>query len=199
MATNTKAANGMENEASVAATLANTVMLVRVCVLVLLFNSTMLTEIIVPLCAMLIAGLLVAGYFYVKSTRKDHEGEAIRLRSPFSIRPALTFALFITAILFVSKTASAYLGSYGLYATALLAGLADVDAITVSVASLASDGKTTATVAVFAILIALFVNLLIRIVYAYYFGTRKFGANTVVMALTMVGIGIVASIFWLSL
>lgn len=199
MATNTKAANGMENEASMAATLANTVMLVRICVLVILFNSALLTSILVPVAAMLLAGLLMASYFYLISTRKKHEGEAIRLRSPFSIRPALTFAIFITVILFISKTASAYLGSFGLYVTALLAGLADVDAITVSAASLASNGGTSATVAVFAILLAVFVNLLIRIVYAYYFGTRKFGANTVVMALTMVGAGIVASVFWLFL
>jgi uncharacterized membrane protein (DUF4010 family) len=198
MATNTSAVNGMENESSVAATLANTVMLARVCVLVLLFNPALLAFIIPPMAAMGIAGLLMAGYFYLKSTHKVREGEPIKLRSPFSLRPALTFAAFIAVILFVSKTAAEYFGSYGIYATALFAGLADVDALTISASDLAAGGQATPAVAVIAILIAVFVNLMIRIVYAYYFGTRKFGANMAVMALTMLGAGVASALIYLS-
>ena len=198
MATNTSAVNGMENESSVAATLANTVMLARVCVLVLLFNPALLAFVVPPMAAMGIAGLLMAGYFYLKSTHKVREGEAIKLRSPFSLRPALTFAAFIAVILFVSKTAAEYFGSYGLYATALFAGLADVDALTISASDLAAGGQAAPAVAVIAILIAVFVNLLIRIVYAYYFGTRKFGANMAVMALTMLGAGVASALIYLS-
>ncbi|OPY30035.1 MAG: MgtC family protein [Methanocella sp. PtaU1.Bin125] len=198
MATQTKRVNGMENEATMAATLANMVMLIRVVILVLLINPGLLAYLGLPIGAMLVAGLVVAGYFYLKGARKGRESETIRLRSPFSIRPALTFAALIAAILFVSKTASVYLGNLGLYTTALFAGLADVDAITISASTLASGGATLASVAVIAILIGVFVNLLIRIVYAYYFGTPKFGANTIVMAAAIVSAGLVASLFMLS-
>ncbi len=189
MGANTRQVEGLENEAMVASTLANAVMLIRVAFIVLVFFPALLYYIYIPLGAMFIVGLLVASYFYLQSNRMSHQGQPIRLGSPFSIKPALTFGALITIILFVSKIAASYLGSYGLYITALFAGLADVDAIAISASELASSQSILPVVAVVSILIAVFVNLGIRVAYAYYFGTKKFGAYTILMAVTMVGAG----------
>jgi uncharacterized membrane protein (DUF4010 family) len=49
------------------------------------------------------------------------------------------FAAFIAIVLFISKAALVYLGSYGLFMTSAIAGLADVDAITISTSRLAAS------------------------------------------------------------
>ena len=194
MGANTRAIPNLENEAMTAATLANVVMLLRVALIVLVFSPDLLYYLYLPLGVMLVAGLLVASYFYIKSKHMIHQGQPIRLGSPFSIRPALTFGLLISIILAVSKIATYYGSNAGLYITALFAGLADVDAITISSSQLVSATSIIPKVAVFAILIAVFVNLAIRIVYAYYFGTKKFGKYTVGMAVVMVIAGLATSL-----
>ena len=194
MASRTRESGGLEMSAMVASTLANVIMLLRVMLLAGVLYPAILYFIYIPMGVMFVTGILVASYFYIKE-RAVPQGETIRLKSPFSIMPAITFAALITIILFVSKLASVYLGSYGLYATAVFAGLADVDAITVSVSQLASKGITDPIVAVTAIMIAVFVNLAIRIIYAYYFGTKKFAAYTAGMVAVMICSGAAAVAF----
>jgi uncharacterized membrane protein (DUF4010 family) len=194
MGANTRAIPNLENEAMTAATLANVVMLLRVGLIVLVINPDLLFYLYLPLGVMLVAGLLVASFFYIKSKHMIHHGQPIRLGSPFSIRPALTFGLLISIILAVSKIATYYESNAGLYITALFAGLADVDAISISSSQLASTASIIPRVAVFAILIAVFVNLGIRIVYAYYFGTKKFAKYTVGMATVMVAAGLAIAV-----
>jgi uncharacterized membrane protein (DUF4010 family) len=84
-----------------------------------------------------------------------------------------------------------YSGNAGLYLTSAVAGLADVDAITISSSQLASSGLAAAPAAVTAILIAVFVNLAIHSAYAYYFGTKKFGLYNAIMAAVIIVAGIV--------
>ncbi|HUL62571.1 MAG TPA: MgtC/SapB family protein [Methanocella sp.] len=191
MGANTRVIKGIESEAMVACTLANVVMLLRVALIVLVFNPALLYSLYLPLGVMFVVGIFVASYFYLRSPPFAHaEGQPIRLGSPFSIRPALTFGLLISIILALSKIATYYGHNAGLYVTALFAGLADVDAITISASQLASAADIVSRVAVFAVLIAVFVNLGIRIVYAYYFGTREFGRYTIGMAVVMVVSGL---------
>jgi uncharacterized membrane protein (DUF4010 family) len=194
MGANTRTIPNLENEAMTAATLANVVMLLRVGLIVLVINPDLLRFMYLPLGVMLVAGLLVASFFYIRSKHMIHQGQPIRLGSPFSIRPALTFGLLISIILAVSKIATYYGSNAGLYITALFAGLADVDAISISSSQLASTTSIIPRVAVFAILIAVFVNLGIRIVYAYYFGTKMFAKYTVGMAVVMVAAGLAIAV-----
>ena len=194
MGANTREIPGLEEEAMVASTLANTVMLLRVAVIVLVFNAGLLYYLYLPLGVMLVVGLFVASYFYMKSSRVVHSGQPVRLQSPFSLRPALTFGALVTIILFVSRVAAAYAGSAGLYMTAFFAGLADVDAITISASRLAASAAVLPLTAVIAILIAVIVNLLIHVAYAYYFGTKKYGWYTIFMATAMAGAGIIIAL-----
>lgn len=190
MAIRTKETKDIEYAAMTAATLSNTVMLVRVLFLVSIFYSGLLVHIYLPLGIMFVASILVASYFYLQS-RGYTKGEVIKLKTPFSIIPALIFGAFIAAILFISKAALVYLGSTGLYVTSLIAGLADVDAITVSTSQLAASGMTGTSIAVTAILLAVFVNLAVHAVYAFYFGTRKYGFYTLAMATVVIASGAV--------
>ena len=56
--------------------------------------------------------------------------------------PALTFGLIYAVILVVANAARMYLGDTGIYASSIASGLADVDAITLSLAKLSLDAQS---------------------------------------------------------
>ncbi len=188
MAIHTKEEPGIEYPAMTATTLANTVMMLRVLFLIFIFFPDLLVHIYLPLGIMFVASILVAAYFYLQG-RGDRKGGHIHLKTPFSIGPALIFTAFIAIVLFISRAALLYLGSYGLYLTSIFAGLADVNAVTVSTSQLASSGLTNTHTAVVAILLAVFVNLGVHSVYAFYFGTKRFGLYTAAMAFVIIVAG----------
>ncbi|MGA2499471.1 MAG: DUF4010 domain-containing protein, partial [Tepidisphaeraceae bacterium] len=64
---------------------------------------------------------------------------AIPLKNPFSLTVACKFALFFVLVLLVVKWVQTHVPGRGVYGVAALAGLTDVDAITLSMAGLARD------------------------------------------------------------
>ncbi len=174
--------------AMVASTLANMVMLLRVIFLASIFFVGLIPYLYLPLGIMCVASILVASYFYLQGRGNGKAGQ-IQLKTPFNIVPALIFAAFLAIVLFISRAALLYLGSYGLFITSAAAGLADVDAITVSTARLAASGLADPLTAVTAIMIAVFVNLAIHGAYAFYFGTKKFGLYNAAMAAIIIAAG----------
>ena len=190
MAIRTREEKGIEYPAMAATTLANTVMVLRVLFLISLFDSGLLVYIYLPMGVMFVASILVASYFYLQG-RDGGKGKSIQLKTPFSIGPALMFTAFIAIVLFISKAALVYVGTYGLYLTSAFAGLADVNAITVSTSQLAMGGLADPHIAVLAIMLAVFVNLAVHSLYALYFGTKKFCLYTTAMAGTLIIVGVV--------
>ncbi|MGJ7029144.1 DUF4010 domain-containing protein [Methanothermobacter sp. DSM 3267] len=76
-------------------------------------------------------------------------------------------------ILFISKSASIYLGRSGLLIAAMVSGVADVDAITVSLSVLAGAGSISSGTAAAAITIAGISNTLVKTGIAFLLGTKK--------------------------
>ncbi|WP_141766097.1 DUF4010 domain-containing protein, partial [Pseudomonas sp. HMSC75E02] len=85
------------------------------------------------------------------------------LKNPFELGPALRFAALLALILFLVEAGHRYLGDVGVYLVALLSGLADVDAITLSLASNALGGLD-AEVAGHGIVLAVVSNSLVKAV-----------------------------------
>ena len=76
------------------------------------------------------------------------------MRNPFSLASAAKFAAFFALVLLLVKLVQSYFPSQGVYVVAALAGLTDVDAITLSMAEYAkaNDPGTAVRVIVFAAL-----------------------------------------------
>jgi uncharacterized membrane protein (DUF4010 family) len=119
---------------ALAITVAWTVMFSRVVVEVAALNVALLRVLWLPMAAAATAGLAYGVYLYF-SQRTDEEGEVV-VSNPFELGPAIKFGLLYAMILLVSKAAQMYLGNTGVYLSSVLAGLADVDAITLSMAEL---------------------------------------------------------------
>ena len=87
---------------------------------------------------------------------------AVELRNPFSLRSAISFGLLFAVVLLVVAAVRQYFHGSGYYLVAALAGLTDVDAITLSMAQLARDGGTSAATAVGAMVTAALSNTLVK-------------------------------------
>ena len=143
--------------------LAWSVMFARVLVEVAVVNPPLLGSLLVPMVAL---GLLSAGTAAVFHARgraaNDAAGGEVPLRNPFSLRSAIRFALFFAAVLLLVKLVEAKLPPSGLYGVAALAGLTDVDAITLSMAENSAAGAVAPRVATTAIVIAALANSLVK-------------------------------------
>ena len=155
---------GVANALATGILLAWLVMFVRVLIMVAVVERSLLAPLLLPMGAM---GGLTAGVaiFYlwrgmrVGATRA--QGEDVPLTNPFSLVAATKFGLFFAAIKLVVKLVETYLPPSGLYALAAVAGLTDVDAITLSVAGSVKQGGDLA-VAATAIVIAAVANTLVK-------------------------------------
>jgi uncharacterized membrane protein (DUF4010 family) len=76
---------------------------------------------------------------------------------------AIRFALLFAVVLLVVKLVELHAPASGLYAVAALAGLTDVDAITLSIATSARNGAVDASVASNAIVIAALANSIVKL------------------------------------
>lgn len=149
--------------------LANTIMFVRVVVIVLLFNINMISSILLPSILMLLWMLSYMIFFYFKWRKKTNPENIIsekkEYKSPFSIGPALKFALFVLMIKFISWVWSLYKDvwwDYFYYALWIISGLADVDAISQTMSVDSRDWKIAIFVASITIIIAIISNNFVK-------------------------------------
>jgi uncharacterized membrane protein (DUF4010 family) len=129
---------GLERPFALAILLAWSIMFVRVMVEVAVINPVLLRMVWIPMSAALAVCLAYCVYLYrAQSLGKQEEED--RFKNPFELWPALTFGLIYAVILMVANTARMYLGDTGIYASSIASGLADVDAITLSLAKLSME------------------------------------------------------------
>ncbi len=141
------------------------VMFARVLVAVLVVNPHLLQRLLVPMTAM---GLLAAGagglYLWrsLASRGRDAVSAAaeVPLTNPFSLAAAAKLAALFAAVMLIVKIVQVELPGRGVYVVAALAGLTDVDAITLSMAEFARNGEVA--IAVNAIVIAVLANTLVK-------------------------------------
>ena len=113
-------------------------MFVRVMVEVAVINQALLKIVWIPLTAALLVSAAYCIYLYrSQSTGKQEEQD--RFTNPFELGPALTFGMIYAVILLAANAARLYFGNTGIYLSSIASGLADVDAITLSLAELSRD------------------------------------------------------------
>ncbi len=145
---------------ALAITMAWTVMFARVVVEVAALNVELLRVFWIPMAASAAVGLIYVVYLYF-SQRTDEEGE-VKFSNPFELGPAVKFGLIYAVILLISKAAQMYLPTAGVYLASIVAGLTDVDAITLSMAELSSTGGLDLSTASRAIVLAAMSNTVVK-------------------------------------
>ena len=111
-----------------------------------------------------LASVAVLYVWHLREKAKDGEGGGsadIAITTPFSLTQATKFGLLYAVILLIVKIVGDLNREEGLYLVAALAGLTDVDAITLSMTQYARDGGAMSVV-VAAIVIAALANTFVK-------------------------------------
>lgn len=152
---------------------AGLIMVIRVVAIAAALNSALLPLIQWPLLfagATLAAG---AGALLLESRGASEQPE-LRISNPLELASALKMTALITAVLLAARLLQHYFGDAGVFAMAGLSGIADVDALVISMARMASATIEPA-VAAQAILLAVAVNTLAKTAMAAWVGGGGLG------------------------
>lgn len=190
MAIQAKENNKIALAAVVATVVASTTMFFRVAIEVIVVNIALLPYLLLPLGGMAAVGLMACLYLYRKSVAVESTAE-IQLTSPFTLGPALKFGLLFLAVLFFSKLFYMEYQSTGLYIASILSGLADVDAITLSVSSQAATKSIDEITAVRAIILAIISNTVVKSAIARNLSSKVFGKWITIVFGSMILTGLV--------
>ena len=113
----------------------------------------------------------------------------IELSNPFELGTVLKFGALLTVITVLARIATGYAGNAGAYALAAVSGVADVDAITLSMSQLGA-GSLGADVAARAIMIVVAVNTFTKVVLGWVTGGTETGRKLVTSAVIALAAGL---------
>lgn len=139
---------------------ASCISIVRVLVEVAAVAPAQFMEIALPLTGMLVFCFLITVALFFPSRK-----QGIRMpeqKNPAELKPALVFGGLYALVLLAVAVAKQYFGSAGLYVVAVISGLTDLDAITLSTGQLAGSKKIDTSTAWRVILIAVMSNFLFK-------------------------------------
>lgn len=190
MAARVKESNFLMGAAVFATVVASAMMFLRVLLEVSVINPSLIFLVAVPMLVMGVLGIILAIFIWRRVENRDMDAD-LQLENPFSLKPALIFGGLFLAVLFVSKIANIYLGSRGVYLASIISGVADVDAITISM-SLLAPHTITPTTAATAITLAAMSNTVFKFLIALFLGTRKFATNVGLIFLLIIIAGVLA-------
>ncbi len=155
--------------------LAGATMLVRIVVLAAALKPELIVTLLWPAAAA--TAVLLLGAAALLSGR-EHLGEGrpkLEIANPFDLGAVLQLAALIAAIMLVAKTVAPYAGAAGLFLLAAVSGIADTDALTLSMARFAGDSVGLRDAGI-AILIAASVNTVSKAAITAAVGGARLGA-----------------------
>lgn len=148
--------------------LASSMMLIRAGIEMWVINPALTRTFMIPI----VAGTL-SGYGYIAilyfTSKRENISQNIEFKNPFDLKEALVMGLVFGVTLALISLSNRYIGDMGVYAVALVSGIADVDAIILSLSSLAKSGLDPTT-AHYAILIAILSNTVAKAALVLFFG-----------------------------
>lgn len=175
--------------------LASTVMVGRVFVEIAVVNASMLTRAAGPLLL-----LAAATYAPIVLLRKGSESDSPQFvtqhRNPTQIRAALYFAAVYALVLFLIAWLRQNVGQAGLYPLAILSGIHDMDAITLSISRMALEDSELAHNGWRYILTGSIANMGAKSLMAGIIGGRRLGLLVALGFVPAALSGLMAVLFW---
>lgn len=147
---------------AVAILAASSIMIIRVLIWAFIFNNQLFNRLVFPIAFVFIVALGVAVAFYYKQRQSESIETDMGKSKPLDLQGALFFGLVYTVILLVVSYANEYLGEKGMLLSSAIAGLSDIDAITISVSKIAGESLSL-SIASNAVLIATVSNTIVKL------------------------------------
>jgi uncharacterized membrane protein (DUF4010 family) len=171
---------------------ASTIMFLRMLLLTFVIDPHLAPILILPMALPVVIGVGVGILLWRQKGAQQET--ALEVKNPMELGSAIKFGLIFAVVLFISRAAYYYFGSSGIYAAGALAGLADVDAFTISAAGLARQGVLARSTAGGSILLAGAMNTLVKGGIAAFLGGRALRRVILPIFVAMVLAAIVACI-----
>lgn len=111
----------------------------RVLLEVSVVHPELLERLWIPMVVMTAISYASVPWLWRLGRRDGGEKPQMALPNPFELKPALQFGALLVAIMLLSKALQVWFGDTGVYLLALLSGITDVDAITLSLARLSRE------------------------------------------------------------
>ena len=142
--------------------LACSIMFPRVLIEVFVVNRALL-GMLWPSIALMFVGLLVVMVIMYRQQKQQTHSSAsdITINNPLQLGTAIQFGLLLAVILLLSEAMKQWFGDAGIYSLAIVSGLMDVDAITLSL-SRSAQNELSPEVAVMGIILACASNTLLK-------------------------------------
>jgi uncharacterized membrane protein (DUF4010 family) len=194
LARQAKAEPALRRQAEAGITLATAIMYLRILAIVAVFNLGLARTLVLPLCALSLAGFIFCAVQYRWRAGVDKQSaQAMHLAAsgnPLELGAAAIFALLFVAVSVVTVLVKAQLGISGIYALAAIVGVSDVDPFVLNLAQGGVAGMGNFAIAA-AILIAASSNNVLKAAYAAGFAGGKATAASAValIALAVAGSG----------
>ncbi len=139
------------------------VMTVRIVVIAAILHPPLAAPLLLPFGAMTVVTLGAAALFLGRARGEEPAAAGpVGLKNPFSLTAAVKFGLLFAVVLLVVAGVERYFQGRGYFLVAALAGLTDVDAITLSMASLARGGGVPLPTAASALVLAALSNTIVK-------------------------------------
>ena len=162
---------------AVAIVLAGSTMFPRLAVELAAVSPSLAMRAAWPLGAAAVVGLGAGAFLYSRLSRETreraHSDEPLELKNPFTLSSALKFAALFLVVLLLSAGMREWLAETGVIASAVVTGLADADAISLSVARMHAHDALGDEVAVLAVGLAAASNTVSKVAIAWFLGGRR--------------------------
>lgn len=189
----------MRRQAQAGITLATALMYLRIVVVVAVFNMTLARTLVLPLCALSLAGLAVCAlqYWFLQPPPEGAKTSSPVLQpsrvNPLQLGPAAVFAILFIAVSFLSNWAKAQFGTSGIYALAAIVGVTDIDPFVLNLAQGGTTGVPDSALAA-AILIAASSNNILKAAYAAFFAGGRATAGSAAVLVLLAAAGVVIAL-----
>lgn len=155
-----------------AALVASGVMFIRILIEVSVVHAALLSHLWVPVAGMILI-LVIGGLWIYFRSRNLYNEEDFRIKNPLDLKMALQFGIFLAGVMLLSEFLSDRFGEDGIFGLSIIAGLADVDAITISLAQMAKQ-NIDKNLAGLGIILASVSNTLVKGgIFTFYVGFRS--------------------------
>lgn len=193
-------ARASRNEAGASMPLASGVMAANavMCLRVIVATAVLNPSVSIALAPYLIAPFLVAAaiaWFGFRKQKEQASGEMPAPNNPLQFKLALEMAVLFQLVLFGVRWAKNTWGDPGVFVSAGLVGLTDVDALVVSMAK-DTGAQLPAPIAARAIVVGVLANTLLKLAIGVGLGAREF-RKVVFVGLSAVAIACAASLLWI--
>ncbi|MCM0147236.1 MgtC/SapB family protein [Photobacterium galatheae] len=162
----------------------------RMILLCSVINTDLVAMVSLPLFMMMACFYLPAVWIWKRNPMEDYQAPTVK-RNPLALPAALMFGVVLMVIVVLSHTLQEWFGDTGTYVLSAVSGITDVDAITLALGR-QSHIQLSIQTAALGIVLAACVNSVVKMLMAWFIGSRTLGVYVVLPVMTSV----VAAALW---